>query len=171
MISFDNIDNYKLPIKESSIIWRFTEEEYNKLPIEHLNQIQAYNKEGSKFLDTYISQLNLHQEVPFTQGFFKTIDRIDFGIDDEQKVKKWLYKRGFAFDKEVYLSWDVETGAKVPWKILVKYFDDFFYPGPDDLTVFDSSLNWALLFFHEAEIYFGTNENYKLNYEEPAGNK
>ena len=51
----------------------------------------------------------------------------------------------------------------VPWKILIKYFDDFFYGGSDDLTVIDKSLNWALLFHHESEIYFGSNEKYNLS--------
>jgi len=41
---------------------------------------------------------------------------------------------------------------------LIKYFSDFQYG--DDLTVIDASLNWALLFYHEGEIYFGSNENF-----------
>ncbi len=49
----------------------------------------------------------------------------------------------------------------VPWKLVVKYFDSFYYGGSDDLTIIDKSLNWALLFFHEDEIYFGTNNEFK----------
>ena len=48
-----------------------------------------------------------------------------------------------------------------PWKIFIKYFDSFYYPGSDDLTVCDESLQWALLFYHEDEIYFGTNKDFK----------
>ena len=47
------------------------------------------------------------------------------------------------------------------WKLLVKYFDDFYYGSSDDLTIIDESLNWAVLFYHENEIYFGSNEKYK----------
>lgn len=46
----------------------------------------------------------------------------------------------------------------VPWKLLVKYFDSFYYA--DDLTVIDETLSWALLFYHEDEIYFGTNKDF-----------
>ena len=46
----------------------------------------------------------------------------------------------------------------VPWKLFIKYFDSFYL---DDLTLFDQSLTWALLFYHESEIYFGTNNDYE----------
>ncbi len=45
----------------------------------------------------------------------------------------------------------------VPWKMLVKYFDDFYYGVSDDLTIIDDYMNWALFFHHEGQIYFGTN--------------
>lgn len=44
---------------------------------------------------------------------------------------------------------------------MVKYWDTIFYGGSDDLTVFDDSLEWALLFFHENEIYWGTNKKFE----------
>lgn len=49
----------------------------------------------------------------------------------------------------------------VSWKLLVKYFDSFYYSVSDDLTVIDQSLTWALLFYHEDEIYFGTNKDFQ----------
>jgi hypothetical protein len=48
----------------------------------------------------------------------------------------------------------------VPWKLLIKYFDSFYYPSSDDLTVIDQSLNWALIFMHYDEVYFGTNKDF-----------
>jgi hypothetical protein len=51
----------------------------------------------------------------------------------------------------------------VPWNILIKYFDSFYYSSSDDLTVINPDLIWALLFYHEDEIYFGTNKAYNLN--------
>lgn len=162
-ISFQNINNHIIQMDKFDLRWRFTEEEYNILPLEHLELIKPYDKIGSKFLDVFINRINLHKSMPFTEGFFKTIDRVNFGLEEEKDVRKWLYHRGFPFDKEVYLSWNEAHSLKTTWKILIKYFDDFFYPGPDDLTVFDESLNWAILFFHESEIYFGTNEKYDPN--------
>ena len=43
---------------------------------------------------------------------------------------------------------------KTKWKFVVKYWDSIFYGGSDDLTIFDDSLEWAVLFFHENEIYW-----------------
>jgi hypothetical protein len=49
----------------------------------------------------------------------------------------------------------------IPWKLLIKYFDSFYYSSADDLTVIDQSLAWALQFYHEGEIYFRTNKDFK----------
>ncbi len=58
------------------------------------------------------------------------------------------------FNKNVFLSWQPEDAMIVPWKLLIKYFDSFYYGG-DDLTIIDESLNWSILFYHEDEVYFG----------------
>jgi hypothetical protein len=41
------------------------------------------------------------------------------------------------------------------WKRWIRYWNLFYYSIADDLTVIDDTLNWALLFFHEHELYFG----------------
>lgn len=44
------------------------------------------------------------------------------------------------------------------WKMLVKYFDAFWYPSSDDLTVVDETFTWALLFHHEELLFWGGNK-------------
>jgi len=84
-------------------------------------------------------------------------------INDEngKEIKKWLYQRGLPFEKLVFLSLQPTEAMIVPWKLLIKYFNSFYYSTSDDLTVMDQGLNWALLFYHEDEIYFGTNKGFK----------
>ena len=41
--------------------------------------------------------------------------------------------------------------------MLVKYWTAFYYPISDDLTVIDGAFTWALLFYHEEEVFFGSN--------------
>lgn len=118
------------------------------------------NKKASQYLWEFIVQNNLHDDVPFKKGFFKIVDKAQILNDNQKEIKKWLYQRGFPFDKPVFLSWQPTEAMVVPWKIFIKYFDSFYYGNSDDLTVIDRSLNWALLFYHEDEIYFGTNEKY-----------
>lgn len=159
-VDFSNIEKHTIPISEFRLKWRFTEEKYNILPNIHLDQLKPLDIEAANFLSTYISKVDLHADVPFKRNFFRTVDNIDIYEGNESEIKNWLYQRGLPFEKNVFLSWDKESAMIVPWKILIKYFDSFYYGGSDDLTVFDESLQWALMFYHEDEIYFGTNKDF-----------
>ncbi|WP_196294104.1 hypothetical protein [Hymenobacter ruricola] len=159
-VNFDNIYEHIISINDSHLKWRFTEDKFNKLPNEHLHQVNPLDKAASRFLWEFIMQTNLHDDIPFKKGLFRVTDKARILDNNRDEVKKWLYQRGFAFDKPVFLSWQPTEAAIIPWKILVKYFDSFYYGSADDLTVIDQSLNWSLLFYHEDEIYFGTNTKY-----------
>ena len=160
-INFANIHNQVVEMADFDLKWRFTEEKYDVLPAIHLNQITPLNEEAANYLDQYIRSVELHADQPFKKNLFKTIEHINVSDGNEKEIKKWLYQRGLPFEKKVFLSWNRKNGAIVPWKILIKYFDSFYYPGSDDLTVIDESLNWAIVFAHWDTIYFGTNENFK----------
>lgn len=165
MIGFNNITDNLIDINSFNLKWRFTDPKYTNLPTEHLNQLKPLNKKASKFLWDYIINTKIHSDIPFKKDFFKTIDKAKISLGNEKIIKKWLYKRGFPFEKEVYLSWQPDTAMIVPWKLFVKYFDSFYYSTSDDLSIIDESLNWALLFYHEDEIYFGTNEKFESSNE------
>jgi hypothetical protein len=160
-IGFDNIKDFVMPVEQFSMNWRFTEKNYDKIPDLHLDQLKPLNKIASEFIWDFIQNNKLHDDTPFKKGFFRNLDKAEVTDENHKDVKKWLYERGLPFGKEVFLSWQPSEAMIVPWKLLVKYFDSFYYPISDDLTVIDESLNWALLFYHEHEIYFGTNEDFK----------
>jgi hypothetical protein len=162
-VDFDSISEHVISMDNFPLKWRFTEEKYDKLPVEHVRQIKPLDKEASQFLWEFIIQSNLHDDVPFKKGLFRTIDKAKILDNNQENIKKWLYQRGFPFDKMVFLSWQPTEAAIVPWKIFIKYFDSFYYGSSDDLTIIDRSLNWSLLFYHEDEIYFGTNEKYTFS--------
>lgn len=164
-ISFENISNHTIPLEKFRYKWRFTDEKYDKLPDAHLEQLKPLDHKAAKFLWDFIAETKLHGNVPFKKDFFKTIDKAQILSNNTGEIRKWLYRRGFAFDKEVFLSWQPDEAMSVPWKLFVKYFDSFYYGGSDDLTIIDRSLNWALLFYHEDEIYFGTNLDFKPSEE------
>lgn len=160
-IDFDNIFDHIILIDNFQLRWRFTDEKYDKLPDQHLDQLKPLDKAASKFLWDFISNTDLHSDIPFKKDFFRTIDKAKILDNNKIEIKKWLYQRGLPFEKIVFVSWDKENSMIVPWKFLIKYFDSFYYPASDDLTVIDQSMNWALLFYHEDEIYFGTNNNFR----------
>lgn len=158
-IDFSNISSHTISISDFKQKWRFRD---IKVPDIHLSQIKPLDKDAANFLTNYISDTDLHADVPFKKKYFRTIDKAKIHRSgNTQEIKKWLYQRGLPFDRNVFLSWDKDTAMIVPWKILIKYYDGIFYSGCDDLTVFDESLQWALLFYHEDEIYFGTNNDFK----------
>jgi hypothetical protein len=64
--------------------------------------------------------------------------------------------RGVPFRQRGYLSYHPDTALVTTWKMLIRYWNLFYYSIADDLTVIDDTLNWALLFFHEHELYFGS---------------
>jgi hypothetical protein len=167
-INFNNIFEHVIPMDDFRLKWRFTEETYDKLPDQHLEQIKPLSKEAAKFLNDYIGNCNLHANTPFKRDFFRIIDKAHIFENNEKEIKKWLYQRGLPFEKIVFLSYNETDAIIVPWKILIKYYTSFYYSVADDLTVFDQSLTWSLLFYHESEIYFGTNEKFEPsnNFEE-----
>jgi hypothetical protein len=159
-MTFEDLNKHIIPMTEFTLKWRFTEEKYDCLPEQHLNELKPLDKAGAEFLADYLSNCKIHSEFPFKNGLFRNLDKTQILENNEKKVTKWLYQRAIPFDKEVYLSWDGNNGIITKWKFVVKYWNSLFYGGADDLTVFDQSLEWALLFFHEDEIHFGTNKDY-----------
>lgn len=159
-LDFEHIAEHVVPMDSFGLKWPFAGEMLGRLPREHLEQLIPLDSRASAFLWDYVSATGLHRDVPFRKGFFKHIDRAKMLEGNERTVRKWLYLRGLPFDKKVYLSWQPDGAMIVPWKLLVRYFDSFYYGCSDDLTVIDASLNWALLFYHEDEIYFGTNQEF-----------
>lgn len=160
MVDFGNIFKHTVPLDDFRLKWRFSDPKHDQLPMIHLEQLMPLNTEASKFIWDYIQDANLHADMPFKNGLFRTIFKMKMLVGNEPEVKKWLYQRWLPFEKQVFLSWHPTEAMIVPWKIFIKYFDSFYYSCADDLTVIDQSLNWALLFFHDDEIYFGTNEEF-----------
>ena len=166
-VTFENLKDHKISLERFSYKWRFTEEKYSVLPEAHLEQLMPLNEQAAQFLWDFIKETKLHGDVPFKKDFFRNTDRAAILPGNEDEIRKWLYRRGLAFDKEVVLSWSPTEAMIVPWKLFIKYYDSFFYVVSDDLTIIDQSLNWALLFYHEDEIYFGTNLDFEPSNDFP----
>jgi hypothetical protein len=65
------------------------------------------------------------------------------------KVRDFLLSRGIAPSEYVYLNWrrfdDID---RLRIKDLDEAFEDIWYPGVDDIEVFDDSLDWMLSIAH-----------------------
>jgi hypothetical protein len=156
-INFTTIFNHVVPIENFQSKWRFVEDKNNKLPDQDLSQLKALDEKASKFLYDHYMGSKIHEDEPFKKGYFQKVFSKEIQPENNRETRRWLYERGLPFDKLVFVSWDAKSAMIVPWKLLIKYFDTFYLPSADDLTVIDQSLSWALLFRHYDVVYFGTN--------------
>jgi hypothetical protein len=159
-----------IPMDQYPNKWRFTDPRYDVLPPIHLAHIRPLTPEAAKRLWDQTDNAGLHEVtfqtdplrvVPFAPGLFSRIESIDIydllgDPDGERRVRKWLYQRGIPFKRWVLLSRRPDHAIATSWKVFVKYWSAFYYPG-DQFVVFDGSFHWALLFYHEEEIFFGSN--------------
>jgi hypothetical protein len=165
MNTFPEIESHIIPFEQNAMKWRFEDED--EIPYDHHREnIHPLSKEGSSLLSRFILDSRIHSNFPFQKDRFSTIEVITLRPvthqeefkDEDKKIKKWMYQLGLAFDTKVYVSYDSDCGFIMPWKMLIKYWRNFYYSISDDITIFDESLNWCLFMFHEHEFYFGTNK-------------
>ena len=45
-VNFENIFNHTIPIDDFRLKWRFTDEKYDKLPNDHLDQLRPLNNDA-----------------------------------------------------------------------------------------------------------------------------
>jgi len=151
-ISFETIADHTIPVDDFSLNWRFIE----NLPLSVAGQLKPLNNIASKFLNDIIIDQQLHKDTPFKKGHFNKAEKIKITNGNDDAIREWLAALQIPSDKQVFLSWDNSTNMIAPWNLVIQYFDDFHYPSSDDLTIFDESLSWAVLFSHSNMIYYGT---------------
>jgi len=55
--------------------------------------------------------------------------------------------------ENVYINWyRFDNIDEIRFVDLCKYFEDIWYPGPDDIDIFDSTLSWILSITHDGVI-------------------
>src|SRR5258708_4441163 len=141
------LDVTPIPMEQFSLKWRFTDPRYRILPPVHLEQVKPLSSESSRRL--WDLTLPLHEDLPFTPGYFRVVESIPLDNAEPtaiRAVRKWLFARAVPFKAPVYLSYQPDEAIATTWKMVVKYWDDFWYPGSDDLTVVYDSFAWALVF-------------------------
>jgi len=157
-IDFTNLGDHITSLERFQAKWRMIDDLYGAIPDEYKKLLKPMDVDASRFLWNYLDIKNLHYDIPFKKDFFSTIDKTKVMQDDQHEIKEWLYQRGLPFEKEVFLCWQPTEAMIVPWKLLLKYFDHF---GAGDLTIFEPNLQWAILYYQEEEIYFGSKKDFK----------
>ncbi len=163
MIDLENTRSFSVARPDFSIFG--TAAAFDLLPETHREQILFLDVVASKYIWSFSNAAHLLTGglwAPFEKNNFKEVDEFNqfYGTSEsEQFLKKWLYKRGIAFNTWVYLLEESNNQVILTtWKMVVKYAADLFIS--NDLMLFDKTLNWCLIYFHHNQLFFGRGNVY-----------
>jgi hypothetical protein len=71
-------------MEQFALKWRFTDPRYRALPPVHLEQVKPLSSESSRRL--WGLTLPLHEELPFTTGFFRVVESIPLDNADATRA-------------------------------------------------------------------------------------
>lgn len=162
MIDIENIKQYEIERPNTWTIFG-DPEDFDKMPIEHKDQIIFLGKEADKYLDKFMNAAKLVDvnDDPFRKNNFKNVSKY-YITEDEQALKKWLYNLEIPFKTNVFLCED--SFIYTTWKMVVKYSPNIFFR--NDVIVFDKTLNWCLFYFHHDVLFFGRGNIYDSKQDE-----
>ena len=138
-------------IRDHKLAWRWTDIKNTVLPSDVLAQLKPFGLFDAALI--HQRSLEFLDQESLSQLYNQTQIKIDELSSSE--VSSWLEIQQPILDAEVTLSWDPEAALKTTWAIFIKHWDEFCYPGSDDLVVFPSSNDWVLFYHHSEEFHFG----------------
>jgi len=75
--------------------------------------------------------------------------KTSYAAEDNFNLLKYLNKQNIRPNKFIYINWGhFDQIDKMAINDFSTYFDDIWYQGPDDIDIFDSTLNWILSIDH-----------------------
>ncbi len=140
-----------MDIRQHTLAWRWTDSNYAQLPEDVLGQLLPIDvAEAVKHHKVALSYLGRDALSPLFTSLVLSTKHLS-----AEEGTCWLKQHGPPSSTEIILSWDPTVALRTTWAIFVKYWQEFCYPASDDLVVFPSIGNWALLYHHEEEFHFG----------------
>jgi len=160
----------KLPFPIESIGWNELPEsqreffcfkdEYLPLPNEHALRIQRLTPDSAQRVWQWLCP-SLPPQWPESDPHFsnETVFRLDhdnWNTDaGVQTVRQWLHDRSVPYASDVFLMYDTHRIVRMPWKLLVKYWDALAWSVGYAMIAMDHTRQWACCFHHENVILFG----------------
>ena len=103
------------------------------------------------FVLSSVDPLAMVMEIDRRQEVLKEYNAEEKGF----RLSPILSKLNVPIQKNVYLNWyRYDVVDEMAFTDLDTYFDDIWYPGPDDVDIFDSSFGWILSIQHEGYVMF-----------------
>ncbi len=138
-------------IEDHKLAWRWTDPNYCVLADSVLAQMYPVSvEEASSLFERFRRLLGADALADsYAQEIFETNGAAS------ASVSAWLFEREPLNDLAVSLSWDEETAILTKWGVFASHWEEFCYPGSDDLVVAPAGEAWALLYRHDEQIVFG----------------
>lgn len=140
----------KFPLK-----WRWTDDDYYRLPDEELEKILPLTQESAK--DTWkksLTFIDLNNEFLPNPELFDSIEIIE--SNDSDNVIRWLSEK--ITSDTIILSWQPEFSVKTCRDVFLRYWDEFCYPS-DDLSIWPDSEEWVIHHWHYGKLCYGKSKN------------
>ncbi len=157
MTPSDNIHLDSIPLAEHESAWRFTDENGNLPPAEHLDQIFPLKIEAAIILSDLETAFRLNSHFYNPETYFKHTEKFIIQSNNEKELKKWLFNRGIPFSNLVFLVYSRTEAVALTWKMILKYWDGVFL---HDTMIWDRTVNWCLFYDHNDVITFGRDRIY-----------
>ena len=122
--------------------------------IQALNETKAQELEdylypACKLISSFVFEKKDIERERYAQ-MYKSIVRRDMRNDTDEEIRAWLQSFPISPQATTWASWDKKTAALVPWSTITTYWDDFWYPGADDLCLGFPQNQWRFFLYHEA---------------------
>jgi hypothetical protein len=143
------------PLDSFPLKWRWTDSRWNELPPDALSTIRPLAE--AKAHEIFRVSFEYYKDGGLNEDLFGSV--VQMGAESESDnfltVQQWLVAEIPDVAEDVIVSWDQRLAAGVAWRTFCRYWDDFCYPGSDDVAIFPQDEEWALLYHHDEYFFFG----------------
>jgi hypothetical protein len=120
---------------------------------EHLSpsQCQEFRNAAANTvgLDPHVDSLTLIRTMAMNATPVADVNAEQDGFD----LSALVIGLGISFGREVFINWHrFDDIDQMSLQDLSTHFDAIWYPGPDDVEIFDSSVSWFLLVSHDGAV-------------------
>lgn len=131
-----------LPLK-----WRWANPDHNALTESESRQIRPLSAAAARRVESALIPLLDLKQQSLAVEMFEEMDTAD-ASGDPRDVRAWLLGKVPTQARDVIVSWDSDVAVLSSIDVFCRYWDDFCYPGSDDVTIWAVTDEWAALYCH-----------------------
>jgi hypothetical protein len=158
-ISIPLADADFVPMKQWRLRWRFTDPKHGVLPAKDLEHIRPLCPAKARLAwNSLLFLLEVKDGTPsLSPAYFEKISSIDTSAEPEA-VRIWLQSQLPSHVREVLVSWQPDEAVVTTADVFCRHWDDFCYPGSDDVMVWSLHDDWAWFYWHEEQMFAGSRQ-------------